>query len=279
MQNHEEGTKMRVEKPPEDSVWTMSTPLWPDKHAMSGPCLVRRNPLSEEDRRRRFPFVDSEYFFRISEDVRPTASRCATITRSELASVRQIEDIVRLGRVLEVDSKGITLEQGRHEVAPGALYVDCTANGLTRLEPVTVFEEGLITLQSVVMCQQVYSAAFIAHIEARFDGDEIKNELTNAVPHPEVETDFLHGWLANFHNEHLWSLDPEIVQWRQDARLAGLTTRVGTPLPPSGPEREGALEGFRELLTSLIAKTQVLIGDADGKLPQVDAPSLVEASV
>lgn len=221
--------------------------------------------------------VETEYFFRLSEDVRPTAFRCATITRSELASVRQIEDIVRLGRILEIDSEGITLEQGRHEVASGAIYVDCTANGLARLEPVPVFEEGLITLQSVVMCQQVYSAAFIAHIEARFDGDEIKNELTNAVPHPEVEMDFLHGWLANFHNEHLWSLDPEIVQWRQDARLAGLTTRVGTPLPPAGPGREQVLEGFRDLIKSLITKTQVLLNEAEAGTPKTELR--VEAGV
>jgi hypothetical protein len=50
---------MWVEKPPEDSVWTMSTPLWPDKHAMSGPCLVRRMQLAAEDPQRKVGFVMS----------------------------------------------------------------------------------------------------------------------------------------------------------------------------------------------------------------------------
>ena len=31
---------MQVEKPPVDKVWTVSTPLWPDKHTMSGLCLA-----------------------------------------------------------------------------------------------------------------------------------------------------------------------------------------------------------------------------------------------
>ena len=50
---------MQVEKPAVDKVWTMSTPLWPDKHAMSALCLARRKQLSEEDPRRKFVLVMS----------------------------------------------------------------------------------------------------------------------------------------------------------------------------------------------------------------------------
>jgi hypothetical protein len=49
---------MRVEKPAVDKVWTLSKPLWPDKHAMSV-CLVPRKQLSEENPRREFAFVMS----------------------------------------------------------------------------------------------------------------------------------------------------------------------------------------------------------------------------
>ncbi|WP_026543281.1 hypothetical protein [Paenarthrobacter nicotinovorans] len=207
--------------------------------------------------------IETGYFFRLSDDVRPTAFRCATVTRSEHEAIRRISDVVRLGRVLEIDPAGITLENGRREMEPGALYVDCTANGLAHLDTVPVFSEGLITLQSVVFCQQVYSAAFIAHIEARFSDDATKNEYTAAVAHPADEADFLRAYLALFHSELIWSRDPEIVQWRQDARLSGLTTRVGTPLPPAGPDREAALEGFRGLVETLIGKTEELLSKAD----------------
>lgn len=50
---------MQAEEPPVDSVWTMSTHLWPDKQAMIGLHLVRRMRLNEEEREREFAFVMS----------------------------------------------------------------------------------------------------------------------------------------------------------------------------------------------------------------------------
>lgn len=50
---------MRVEKPAVDKVWTLSTPLWPDKHVMSALWQVRRKQLSDGDPRREFVFVMS----------------------------------------------------------------------------------------------------------------------------------------------------------------------------------------------------------------------------
>ena len=40
-----------------------------------------------------------------------------------------------------------------------------------------VFAEDRITLQSVRTCQQVFSAAFIGHVEAAYDDEAHKNEL------------------------------------------------------------------------------------------------------
>lgn len=199
------------------------------------------------------------YMFRLSDEVRPSVFKCATVTQIEVDAVRQVRDIVRLGRVQRIDAEGIALEQGRHNLGGRTLYVNCTANGLARREAVPVFSDGRISLQAVVFCQQVYSAAFIAHIEATMSDDATKNTLTNPVPHPETETDFLRCYLGNFRSELLWADDPAIVQWRQDSRLAGLTTTVGTPMPPAGPEREAALESFRELVRALIGRTEVLL--------------------
>lgn len=215
--------------------------------------------------------VESEYIFRLSDEVRPTRNRCATVTRAELAAIRTITDVVRLGRVEEVNSAGLILELGTREFDGDVLYVDCTANGLARIDPVPVFRPGLITLESIAFCNQVFGASFIAHIEARFDDDTTKNSLTTPVLHPSDESDFIRSSLIEFSNALLWSEDPEIVEWQQRARLAGLLTRVGTPLPPPGPEREKALAANRGGLVALIAKAEELLSDIEARSEPVEA--------
>ncbi|HWI70977.1 MAG TPA: hypothetical protein VNT55_03410 [Baekduia sp.] len=215
--------------------------------------------------------VDAKYLLCLSDDVRPTAFRCATVTVAELDALRKVDDVVRLGRVLEVNPRGLVLEGGTRELDGDVLYVDCTADGLARVAPVPVFQPGLVTLQPVFFCQQVYSAAFIAHVEARADDDQTKNALTAVVPHPYDPVDYLRSGLVNFRNEVLWSQDPEIVQWRQDARLAGIATRVGTPLPPAGPERDETLVMIRDHLAALIAKAEKLLGGIDAPRETVGA--------
>ncbi|MUL50133.1 NAD(P)/FAD-dependent oxidoreductase [Mycobacterium sp. CBMA293] len=214
--------------------------------------------------------AESEYIFRLSDEVRPTRNRCATVTRAELAAIRRVEDVIRLGHVLSIDaSTGMVLEHGTRSFGEATLYVDCTANGLARLDPVPVFSPGAITLQSVAFCNQVYGASFIAHIEAVGQEDATKNALTTPVPHSYTDADYVHSLLVEFSNELKWANDPEIVQWRQEARLAGLTTQVGTPLPPPGPGREIRLAADREALTQLVGRAELLIADLNSRAGSV----------
>ncbi|WP_461154468.1 NAD(P)/FAD-dependent oxidoreductase [Saccharopolyspora tripterygii] len=211
--------------------------------------------------------VDAEYFFRLSDDVRPTAFRCATVTKSEVEDLRRIDDVVRLGRVREINQSGLILENGSREYDGEVLYINCTADGLSRIEGAPVFAPGLIRLQAVVGCQQVYSASLIAHIEARPGDDEMKNRLTAPVPHPYDERDLITTSVIWFRNELRWADDPELLSWREGVRLAGQTTRIGTPIPSAGPERELALAEFRQLLAMLVEKGEMLIGTAANAEP------------
>ena len=52
------------------------------------------------------------------------------------------------------------------------LYIDCTSNGLGKRPAVPIFNGPRICLQSINQCQQVYSAAAIGAIEARFSEDD-----------------------------------------------------------------------------------------------------------
>ena len=54
------------------------------------------------------------------------------------------------------------------------LYIDCTSNGLGKRPSVPIFNGKKICLQAISQCQQVYSAAALGAVEARFsDNDEV----------------------------------------------------------------------------------------------------------
>jgi hypothetical protein len=156
---------------------------------------------------------------RLDAAVRPTMYRCATVSRAELAQLRRIDDVVRLGRVERIGHDGVRLTGGAVTGNAAALYVDCTADGLERRPAVDVFDGDRITLQSVRGCQQVFSAGLIAHLEATRPDDSTRNELCVPVPHPNTDVDWLTMTLAEQRNEVRWIADQELLDWLAASRL------------------------------------------------------------
>ena len=143
--------------------------------------------------------------FRLDDDVWPTKFRCATVSPEELVALRKVRDVVRMGRVVRINPTTIVLDRGELPTNADTLHVDCTADGLTRRPPCDVFERDRITLQSVVMCQPVFSAAVIAMVELRHGDDEaLKNDRMKPVPHPEVPRDWFACNLTMFENMDKW---------------------------------------------------------------------------
>jgi hypothetical protein len=156
---------------------------------------------------------------RLDPGVRPTMYRCATVTTAELDQLRRIADVVRAGRVRSISVHEITLDEGTVATDGSALYVDCTADGLERRPVVPVFGDDHITLQAVRACQQVFSAAFIGHIEAAYDDEGVKNGLATVVPHPDTDVDWLRVTLGGMLNRARWGEDPELSAWLAASRL------------------------------------------------------------
>lgn len=96
----------------------------------------------------------------------------------------RIEDVMRLGRVVRLVSGKVVLEQGSIAVDHSALFVNCSSDGLGSRDTATVFDGQTITLQTVRTCQPVFSAAVIAHVEAAYDNDALKNSYCLPVPTP-----------------------------------------------------------------------------------------------
>jgi hypothetical protein len=198
---------------------------------------------------------------RLDSAVRPTMYRCATVTNAELEQLRRIRNVVRLGRVKRLEPDRIVLEQGSLPSDRHKLYVDCTADGLARRPVIPVFDGPRITLQSVRTCQQVFSAAFIAHVEASYADDARKNELCAVVPHPNSDIDFLRTTLANATNTIRWAQEPGLAEWVAGCRLdifhtAALASRAADPALAEAQRALAqhtlpALEKLRELLATL----------------------------
>ncbi len=166
---------------------------------------------------------------RLDPNVEPTMYRCSTITQGELEQLQRIRNVIRLGRVQRIDTNEIVLDEGILPTTANTFHVDCTADGLERRAARPVFEERLMTLQTVRHCQQVFSAAFIAHVEAAYDNDERKNLLCGVVPHPDSATDWVRTALGNSQNSANWNADPELQAWLAGARLDGFSSTE----PPS----------------------------------------------
>jgi hypothetical protein len=168
------------------------------------------------------------HLLRFDENVWPTMWRCATVTLAELEQLRRIKNVIRSGRVQHIEANRIVLEKGTVQTSPTTLHVDCTANGLEKRPVKPVFAGSQITLQAVRTCQQVFSAAFIGHIESAYKNEALKNELCTPVPHPDTCVDYLQTTLADFLNAARWVEDPELQMWLRTARLY-INSHSGSP--------------------------------------------------
>lgn len=163
--------------------------------------------------------ADAGLLLRLDDEVEPTMYRCATVTEAELDQLRRIDDVVRLGRVHAIETDQVALDRGTFPTGPEVLHVDCTADGLERRPVRPVFDDGRITLQTVRTCQQVFSAAFIAHVEAAYDGDDAKNDLCGVVPHPDSIDDWFRSSLGSSRKSTKWRTDEALSVWLATARL------------------------------------------------------------
>jgi hypothetical protein len=194
---------------------------------------------------------------RLHDGVEPTMYRCATVTKRELDQLRTISDVVRMGHVQSIGTDEIALDGGTIPTDARAVHVDCSADGLARRPPVPVFDGDHLTLQAVRTCQQVFSAAFIAHVELTGDDHAAKNALCGPVPHPDSYTDWMRSTFAQAMNVIAWGADPDLQAWLAGARLDGFSS-IGTTRDAEvltlGARLLEAMPAALENLTRLIAE-------------------------
>ncbi len=166
------------------------------------------------------------YFLRLDTAVRPTMFHAATISELELAELQRVKNIVRMGRVQTISTDEIVLDGGTVPTTAEHLFIDCSASAISTLEPKPIFEDGLITPQTVRSYQPAFSAAFVAHIDATRETVEEKNHLCQVVPLPNADLDYLKLTSAFMVNQFNWGQDPEIKAWLLANRLDGFSQTI-----------------------------------------------------
>jgi hypothetical protein len=207
---------------------------------------------------------DAGLLLRIDTATRPAMYRCATVTRLELEQLRRITDVVRLGHLLAIEADKMVLDRGAVAVSGRELYIDCTADGAEKRPATPIFDSGRITLQSVRGCQQIFSAALIAHVEAAYRDDSLKNELCVPLPHPDTDVDWLRLALSDYRNQLRWFDDPELMSWLSAARLDLFGHLVGHLLPSASAKprvRDRVLSIAKSVFSATAAKLDRLMAD------------------
>jgi len=148
-----------------------------------------------------------------------TMFRGTMLSAPELAALRQIEDVVRLGRVLRIEVDRIVFERGETKTGPDVLHVDCTALGLNNAPATPIFQRDRIVLQQVRHLSPCFNAAVVGFIEAHRDDDVDKNRLCPPNPYPSSVEDWPRMVGRTWRTEGRWLSDPDLSAWMAESRL------------------------------------------------------------
>lgn len=195
------------------------------------------------------------YFLRLDPNVQPTMFHGATISEAELVELRTVKDVVRKGRVTSIDADVITFGNGRTEPTLGHIMVDCSASAIKENIIKPVFQDGLITPQTVRSYQPVFSASMIAWVEAHVEGEATKNAMTGVVPLPDDLDAFVRMTAANMMNQALWGQNKALRSWMRETRLDGFSKLV-SDVDPDDIEKVDILKRLRAAAMPAMGKLQ-----------------------
>ncbi len=192
---------------------------------------------------------------RLDKSVVPKMFHGATISQLELQALKRIKNVVRLGRVQRLERDQIVFDEGTLPTTTDELHIDCSARAVSNEEMKPIFQGKLITPQMVRSYQPVFSAAFIAHIEADYEGDEEKNRLCGLVPLPNHDTDWIRMFSAFMMNQYNWSQDKDLTQWLLNNRLDGFSKMMNS-VQPEDEEKQAIIKRIRHSAFPAVEKLQ-----------------------
>ncbi|MGI8793292.1 MAG: hypothetical protein ACR2H3_08965, partial [Acidimicrobiales bacterium] len=172
-------------------------------------------------------------FQRLDPDVEPDVFRGATLSRSELAVLRSVENVVRLGKVRRIGLDTIQLDGGSLDTDPDQVHIDCTASGVAPNCRGPIFTPRVIDMNLTTFGIIPWSAALIGFAEARdVDDDDAKNELCPVIRLTGEVEQLPELLLATLRAQSVRMADPDLTMWMESLRLNpanGVMARLAEP--------------------------------------------------
>ena len=170
---------------------------------------------------------------RVDKSVEPTMYRAPILSQYERDLLGTIEHVVRAGHVKRIQVDRMVMDAGEVTVPAGALFVDCTAEGLQSPPSRPIFEEGRVTPQGIREGSPSFNAALIGYIEAtRGDDLAAANDLTPPNRYPSTSLDWIRGRHTGMTAQMRWDQQPDITAWIEGCRLnvaGGVGMHAGEP--------------------------------------------------
>lgn len=194
---------------------------------------------------------------RLDKNVQPKMFHGATISELELEQLRRIKNVVRMGRVQSIEKDKIILAKGEIPTSIEHIHVDCSATPISHIETKTIFTGQTITPQTVRPYQPVFSAAFIAHVEATYKTDQEKNEICQPIPYPNHDTDWMLMLEGMVENQFIWSKHKDLKNWLHHNRLDGFS-KLTRNISKEDVAKQAILKKLRHYTLPAFAKIQEL---------------------
>ena len=199
---------------------------------------------------------------RIDKNVQPKMFHGATISQMELEEMRRIKNVVRKGRVQRIEKDQIVFKHGTIPTSTEQVHIDCSASAITNFEIKPVFQGDLIIPQTVRPYQPVFSAAFVAHVEAAYDNEKKKNELCTVVPLPNHDTDWIRMLAVQMMNQFNWSQDKDLRNWLINNRLNGFS-KLMRSISKEDVEKQAVIQRMRDSTMPAAMKLQQFLAELD----------------
>jgi hypothetical protein len=156
---------------------------------------------------------------RIDTDLVPTMAKTPTLAVWELALLRTVENVVRLGHIDHVAASEIVFEDGVLPLAPGALVVHCAASGLQYPSLVPLWGPDKIRLQTIRVGFPCFCAALAGYVEATRDDDRERNRLCPPNTLPDTPADWARMQVRGTLAARAYGAEPDIAEWADACAL------------------------------------------------------------
>ncbi len=193
-----------------------------------------------------------------------TMYRGTMLSARELAALRQIEDVVRLGRVRRIELDRIVLERGETKTGPDVLHVDCAALGLNDAPATPIFQPARIVLQQVRHLSPCFNAALVGFVEAHRDDDADKNRLCPPNPYASSAEDWPRMMSRTWRTEGRWLGEPDLSAWVARSRLNLLRA---LPDHAGEPSVQTAVKRYLTHVSAAVERLQQLDASSSTHVP------------